>query len=488
MLFNSFEFALFFPIVTILYFLFPHRFRWVLLLVASCFFYMFFKPVYILILVFTIVIDYFTGIWISRQENHRKRKLLLLLSIAANLSVLIVFKYFDFFAVNFNHVLWFFNRNASGIPLMDILLPIGLSFHTMQAMSYNIEIYRRKQQPEKHFGIYALFIMFYPQLVAGPIERPQHMLPQFHEAKKFNYENFRRGLILIAWGLFKKVVIADRLAIFVNTVYNHPNDFVGIPLIIATLFFSIQIYCDFSGYSDIAVGTAKCMGFNLVQNFNRPYTAVSIQDFWRRWHISLSTWFRDYIYQPLGGNHVSYIRWCFNIFIVFLLSGLWHGARWTFIAWGLLHAIFYILDKAFQKQFPDVKYAAKARLILTRTYVFILVSLAWIFFRSSNISSAVYILKNLFTGIGTQLRLIYSNQNHERLPLLYLNHTSVEFLMAVISILILLIIESKLKLVSIDGWLINKPTLARWSFYYTLVLIFILFGIFNKSAFIYFQF
>ena len=449
---------------------------------------MFFKPVYILILIFTIIIDYFTGIWISRQKNPTKRKLLLLLSIAANLSVLIIFKYFDFLANNFNHLFQIFGKESRVIPLMDILLPIGLSFHTMQAMSYNIEIYRGRQQPERHFGIYALYIMFYPQLVAGPIERPQHMLHQFHEKKQFNYENFRRGLILIAWGLFKKVVIADRLALFVNTVYNHPADFAGLPLITATLFFAFQIYCDFSGYSDIAVGSAKCMGFDLVQNFNRPYMSVSMQDFWRRWHISLSSWFRDYVYQPMGGNRVSNLKWCFNIFVVFLLSGLWHGARWTFIVWGLLHGIFYILDHAIQKRIPEEKKTGRISIAIRRTYIFILVTIAWVFFRATGITPAIYIIKNFFAGIGTQLQLILTNENHSRLPLLYLNHSFPEFMLAILAIFLLIIVERRQQLFSFDAWLINKPAYARWIFYYAMVLIFIFFGIFNKSAFIYFQF
>jgi alginate O-acetyltransferase complex protein AlgI len=301
MLFNSIEFAFFFPVVTFLFFLLPHRFRWLLLLLASCFFYMFFKPVYILILLFTILIDYFAGLLMAKQAEKKKRKRILLMSIVANVGILVVFKYYNFVAENFQLALDSMHKTGH-IPLLHMLLPIGLSFHTFQAMSYTIEVYRGNQKPEKHLGIYALYVMFYPQLVAGPIERPQNILHQFHEEKKFSYENMRYGLVMMAWGLFKKVVIADRLALFVNHVYGSPFKYQGLPLITGTVFFAFQIYCDFSGYSDIARGSARCMGYDLMQNFDRPYRSKSIAEFWTRWHISLSTWFRDYLYIPLGGT------------------------------------------------------------------------------------------------------------------------------------------------------------------------------------------
>lgn len=326
MLFNSLEFALFFPIVTILFFMLPHKFRWLLLLLASCFFYMFFKPIYILILILTIVIDYYAGLWIAKTEDKRKRKRLLLLSIIANVGVLVVFKYYNFLVDNINVVMNTLHTTGK-IPMLNIILPIGLSFHTFQAMSYTIEVYKGNQKAEKHFGIYALYVMFYPQLVAGPIERPQNVLHQFHEVKKFNYENFRSGLILMAWGFFKKCVIADRLSMFVSEVYGNVNEHHGIPVMIATAFFALQIFCDFSGYSDIAIGSARCMGYDLMTNFDRPYLSTSISEFWRRWHISLSTWFRDYVYIPLGGNRVSKTRWYLNLVIVFTVSGIWHGAN-----------------------------------------------------------------------------------------------------------------------------------------------------------------
>ncbi|RZK15032.1 MAG: MBOAT family protein, partial [Flavobacterium sp.] len=300
MLFNSFHFLLFFPIVTAIYFIIPHKYRWLWLLLASCSFYMFFKAVYILILFFTIIIDYFAGIYIEQAGKMIDKKRLLLVSIIANVLVLAIFKYFNFLNDNVTGILsWAGYRNP--IPALSILLPIGLSFHTFQAMSYTIEVYRGNQKAERKFGIYALYVMFFPQLVAGPIERPQNMLPQFYERHIFNPVDVAEGLKRILIGLFKKVVVADRLAIYVNSVYGNYEQHGSLSLITATIFFSIQIYCDFSGYSGIAIGTARVLGFRLMENFNRPYFAKSISEFWSKWHISLSTWFKDYVYIPLGG-------------------------------------------------------------------------------------------------------------------------------------------------------------------------------------------
>jgi len=290
------------------------------------------------------------------------------------------------------------------IPYLKILLPIGLSFHTFQAMSYTIEVYRGNQKAEKHFGIYALYVMFYPQLVAGPIERPQNMIHQFHEKKYFNYDNALLGLNLIVFGLFKKLVVADRLSVYVNEVYADLGNANTISAVIACFFFSIQIYCDFSGYSDIARGTAKFMGFDLMLNFNRPYLATSVIEFWTRWHISLSTWFRDYVYIPLGGNRNGKFNWYRNLIIVFLLSGLWHGANWTFIIWGGLHAFFIIFEIAtfgvsenVSKNILGNKFRF-ARSLLNQIITFILVTFAWVFFRSTSIVQAFEILKTIRYG------------------------------------------------------------------------------------------
>jgi alginate O-acetyltransferase complex protein AlgI len=397
MLFNSFEFLYFFISVTVFYFILPDRFRWILLLAASCFFYMFFKPEYILILLFTIVIDYYAGIWIEKQTEKKKKKKFLVISLIANIGVLAVFKYYNFINDNISGLANMFGVENS-IPYLNIILPIGLSFHTFQAMSYTIEVYRGNQKAEKHFGIYALYVMFYPQLVAGPIERPQNVLHQFYKKHPFSFENAVTGSNLILLGLFKKVVIADRLAVYVNQVYAHLDTSTTLSAWLAAIFFSLQIYCDFSGYSDIARGTARFMGYELMINFDRPYLSRSVSEFWTRWHISLSSWFKDYLYIPLGGNRVSKLKWYRNIIIVFLISGLWHGANFTFIIWGGLHAVYILVESVFlpytgkllNKPFPLLK-------LFNTLKVFVLVTIAWVFFRAANVHEAMQMMKLMFS-------------------------------------------------------------------------------------------
>jgi alginate O-acetyltransferase complex protein AlgI len=407
MLFNSLDFLIFFPLVTALFFVLPHPLRWMLLLAASCLFYMAFKPEYILILFFTIVIDYWAGIWLERTVDPRKKKRYLILSILANVGILAFFKYYPFVQTN-SYWLSFYTEKDWILPCLDIVLPIGLSFHTFQAMSYTIEVYRGHQKAERHFGIYALYVMFYPQLVAGPIERPQNILHQFRVRQQFSYDNAVQGLQLIATGLFKKVVVADRLAFYVNNVYGDLAHASSVMTAIAAAFFSIQIYCDFSGYSDIARGAARFMGFELMVNFDRPYTAQSITEFWRRWHISLSTWFRDYLYIPLGGNRRGPVRNQFNVMVVFLVSGLWHGANWTFVAWGGLHGLLIVLDHLTRDlrarmaaAFWGVRMGGLRR-VLNVSLVFVLVSLLWVLFRADDFSQAFLFYKQLFAMDFTQ--------------------------------------------------------------------------------------
>ncbi len=374
-----------------------------MLLVASCFFYMFFKPVYILILAFTIVIDYVAGIMLENEPDKKKKKKYLILSILANVGVLAVFKYYNFLDSSFTHIADFGGIKIH-IPYLKILLPIGLSFHTFQAMSYTIEVYRGHQKAERHFGIYALYVMFYPQLVAGPIERPQNMIHQFYARHQFSYNNAVHGLNLIVYGLFKKIVVADRLSEYVNQVYLHPANANSISVLLAVCFFSIQIYCDFSGYSDIARGTARFMGFDLMINFRRPYLATSVSEFWTRWHISLSTWFRDYVYIPLGGNRAGKWRMYRNLFIVFLVSGLWHGARWTFVVWGALHGLYTLIGLLTKSTWAKMAAATGFNRLpalqtsLNRLVVFVLVTFAWIFFRAENFHKASLIIHKLFAG------------------------------------------------------------------------------------------
>jgi D-alanyl-lipoteichoic acid acyltransferase DltB (MBOAT superfamily) len=415
MLFNSIQFIIFFIVVTLAYFSLSWRGRWVLLLVASCYFYMVFKPIFILILFGTIVIDYYAGIWIEKSDNEKQKKLLLIISLISNIGILAFFKYYDFLQDSINSVLASFDLRPV-VPALTrlipsriaewmttgegkILLPIGLSFHTFQAMSYTIEVYRGNQTAERNFGIYALYVMFYPQLVAGPIERPQNMLYQFHSYFKYDFEQVKSGLMQMAFGFFKKLVIADRLSMFVDYAYDPASDHNGLTLLTATAFYSFQIYCDFSGYSDIAIGAARVMGFTLMDNFRSPYEAKSIPEFWGRWHISLSTWFRDYLYIPLGGNRRGELIKFRNLMIVFMVSGLWHGTSWSFVIWGALHGFYQITallrDKYMKKaniKMPDNLFFRSVNVLTT----FALVTLAWIFFRNSLSRSMV-----IFQKIGT---------------------------------------------------------------------------------------
>ncbi|HTB32157.1 MAG TPA: MBOAT family O-acyltransferase [Bacteroidia bacterium] len=487
MLFNSFQFLVFFPVVTLIYFLLPHKWRWIHLLIASCIFYLAFIPVYIFILFFTIIIDYVAGRLIEKAEG-KKRKRFLTLSIVANVGVLCVFKYYNFFIGNIDSLLQHLHITTYSIPLLNIILPIGLSFHTFQAMSYTIEVYRGKQQAEKHIGIYALYVMFYPQLVAGPIERPQNLLPQFRIKHTFDYERVTDGLKLMLWGMFKKVVIADRLAQFVDPAFTDPHKYHPSTLLVATIFFAFQIFCDFSGYSDIAIGAAKVMGFKLMTNFNRPYHAKNISEFWTRWHISLSTWFRDYLYISIGGNRVSIPRWYFNLFFVFLVSGLWHGANWTFLYWGALHGfyvIFAIVTRNFRTGFNKAIGLEKAPRLYNFLQIlttFVLVDFAYIFFRAKNMKDAFFIINELPSGAENLLRSILSKD------VLGYIITWNQFLLSVGVIIFLEGVQYLQGKMDVLSFLKQKPVYFRWAVYYAILLGMGIFGVFNANKFIYFQF
>jgi D-alanyl-lipoteichoic acid acyltransferase DltB (MBOAT superfamily) len=440
------------------------------LLAASCYFYMYFKPVYILIILFTIIIDYCAGILIE-QADEKHKKIYLIMSLAANIGVLAYFKYFNFLADNVNFITTAFK--GPRIPLLNFLLPIGLSFHTFQAMSYTIEVYRGNQKAERHFGIYSLYVMFYPQMVAGPIERPQHILPQLHRVNNFNSKTFTTGLLFMMIGLFKKMVIADRLALYVNPVYANPHGHSSFELLIAAFFFGIQIYCDFSGYSDIAVGTALVLGIELMKNFNYPFTSKTIAEYWRRWHISLSTWFNDYLYMPVLIGKRDWGKWAiiFALFITFFMSGLWHGAGWTFIIWGLLHAAaisYEVLTKKFRtklsKKIPAKLYGALS-VIITFCYLIF----TWIFFRSSSINEAFYVIERIFTIKA----ITYSS---------YTIMTIRELCFCLFVIIALLMGEK---------YLYRSTELTNNKKITVIVVLFFLsyfFGIFNEAQFIYFQF
>ena len=509
MLFNSFHFLLFFPVVTVAYFLLPHRFRWMLILSASCYFYMTFIPKYIFILAITITIDYFAGLGLEKLKGT-KRKWFLVLSILSNIGMLAFFKYFNFANENLASLAHFIGWNYP-IQHLEIILPIGLSFHTFQSLSYTIEVYRGRQKAERHFGYLATYVMFYPQLVAGPIERPQHILHQLHTEQKFDYQRIADGLKWMAWGMFKKVVIADRMALLVDPIYNSPTDHTGPALVFATLAFAIQIYCDFSGYSDIALGSAQVMGIKLMKNFAHPYFAKSISEFWQRWHISLSTWFRDYLYIPLGGNRVAKPRWVFNLLITFLISGFWHGANWTFVIWGALHGLYVVFFGLTENLWTRVSSALrldrfqKLANAFSTFITFSLVTYAWIFFRANNLSDAIYISKGLFGGweqyISQSKTVLFEGIGSTRFDVALNSIFSVMsplttetrgfILITVLALFVLLTIEIKQFRGNFLQDLNLQPAYIRWALYSLIITITLVFGTAYTGAqrpFIYFQF
>lgn len=463
MVFNSLQFLVFFLVVTLAYYrMKKQEHRVWLLLLSSCYFYMSFVPKYILILGFTIIIDYFAGLQIAKSKGAGKRRWLIA-SIIANVGILAYYKYFNFILDTLAPLIGIVFPDTH-IPYLDIILPIGLSFHTFQAMSYTIEVYRGNQQPEKNFVVYALYVMFYPQLVAGPIERPQNMLHQFHEYKTYNYDNIKEGLARMLWGFFKKVVVADRLAMAVNYIYEDYANSSAWVLALGAVFYSFQIYCDFSGYSDIGIGAAKVMGINLMENFNQPYLSRNITTFWSRWHISLSTWFRDYVYIPLGGNRRGERRRKINAFIVFLLSGLWHGANWTFVAWGGLHGALVTLLPGKHKKKVAQDTGRTTGFVLIN---FILVTILWVFFRSPNIHTALDYLGRMFSLRGGN-RAFGMNV--------------AEMLFSFLAIGIVLYREYK-----VPGFKMEHN--RKFALYFILmVFVCYFFGVFGENQFIYFQF
>ena len=414
MLFNSWQFLAFLVVVFITYFLLPKKIRHYFLLIASYFFYGFWSWYYIFLMLGTTLVSYFSGLFINKyQEKKKLRLFLLIISIVVSIGALFFFKYFNFVGESIIGIINLFGANKTYNPL-DIILPVGISFYTFQTLSYVFDIYNKKQEPETNFVYYALYVSFFPQLVAGPIERPNDLIPQFKNVEGIKIENISSGLKMMVQGFLKKIVIADILATVVNNIYNDLSSTNALLIIIGTVSFALQIYGDFSGYSDIAVGVAKLFNINLSKNFNRPYKATSIQDFWRRWHISLSNWFRDYIYLPLGGSKVSFIRWSLNILVVFTLSGLWHGAALTFIIFGLIHAIYQIvgkLTKGYRDKFwVKIKKDPEGKLvnILRMVFTFILVCFAWIPFRANSMSDYGIMLKNLFTNWNIDFKVVSS--------------------------------------------------------------------------------
>lgn len=409
MLFNSFEYFVFLPSVFLLYFLLPTRFRWLLLLLASYVFYAFWKVEYLILILFSTALDYFIAQKIHQTENAKRRKYWLILSLFSNIGLLSLFKYLGFFTETLNAFLELCNSETT-FNSLKLLLPVGISFYTFQSISYTTDVYWKKRKPEKHFGYFALYITFFPQLVAGPIERSSHLIPQLKQSHPIKYENLLIGFRLILWGLFKKMVVADRLAIFVDLVYQNPDLYHGYEILLAVVFFLFQVYFDFSAYSDIAIGSARLFGIKLTQNFNNPLFVTSLRKLWKQWHITLSFWIRDYIYIPLGGNRVVAWRWHYNLMVAFFISGLWHGAAWTFVVWGILQALgvsFEIVTEKLQQKFAkiigDFSYRKMAWFCTVSFWAFALV-----FFRSPDFKSLLIIFDNIFDFNQLNINLIQS--------------------------------------------------------------------------------
>ena len=488
MLFNSLEFLVFFPMVIALYFALPAKYRWFMLLLASYYFYMSWKVEYIILIIASTLVDYFCGQKMARLQKKSARKKYLYLSLLSNLGLLFVFKYFNFFSRSTSKIFAYLNESflhwnvLHDTYTLKVLLPVGISFYTFQTLSYTIDVYNGKTQAEDHLGKFALFVSFFPQLVAGPIERSSNLLPQFHQEFEFDFNRVKEGLLLMIWGFFKKLVIADRLAEYVNEVYNNVGDYNGFHNIVATYFFAFQIYCDFSGYSDIAIGTALIMGFSLMQNFRRPYFASNIREFWGRWHISLSTWFRDYLYIPLGGNRVVKWRWYYNLFITFVVSGLWHGADWTFIIWGFLHGGYLVLGYMTQdirnKLLRPFGLSENNNLVklLNVVVTFHLVLFAWIFFRANGIRDCYELLKSTFVF------------NIADLSHLNLFRISSDWAISLIAIALLIVIDFITEKSKIRYYFNSLPKLLRWGIVAFTLLLIVFLGKFEEQDFLYFQF
>ena len=479
MLFNSLAFAVFLPIVFIVYWAILPKYRWALMLAASYYFYMCWNPKYVVLILFTTVISYVAAILLEKQALKRNKRIIMLATAVLCLGVLFFFKYFNFVSETVASILNIISIKMHPFTI-KLMLPVGISFYTFQTLSYVIDVYRGEIHAETHFGYYAAFVSFFPQLVAGPIERTSNLLPQIKANHEFEYNQATYGLKLMAWGFFKKIVIADTLSKYVSIVYDEPKRFSGFALVLATVFFSLQIYCDFSGYSDIAVGTAKLLGINLSTNFKSPYFSQSVKEFWSRWHISLSTWFRDYIYIPLGGNRVGKLKHKYNLLLTFLLSGLWHGASWTFVVWGGIHGGMQAIESVVV---PKNKLKSTGLVWWLRVLcIFSFSTVAWVFFIANSVGDAGYVLTHWFAGITTPvsyLKLGFTGLGIDKIDLLCLMPSLI--LLGVYDYCSL----KKDVIVSIS----TKKEVVRWAIYIFFV-IWMIIGIptNNSSEFIYFQF
>ena len=472
MLFNSIAFLLFFPIVCIIYFTIPTekvKTRNLLLLVASYYFYMNWEPAYAMLLLTSTVVTYLTALGIGYFKTKRKKKICLISSLVLNLAILFLFKYYNFLVSNIEAV---FQTSGLGIdiPEFSLLLPVGISFYTFQALGYSIDVYRGTTKVERDFPTYALFVSFFPQLVAGPIERSNNLLPQFQQRHQFNYDEVMNGIRMMVWGYFMKLVLADRCGVYVDSIFNNVDKHNGGSYMVASLLFPFQIYGDFAGYSLIAIGVARVLGFRLMENFHRPYFACTIGEFWHRWHISLSTWFKDYVYIPLGGNRVERPRQYFNLLVTFIVSGIWHGANWTFLCWGSLHGIMLCVEKAFgigKQQYSGFKKFCHWMA------TFVLVCLAWILFRANNLQDAVAIMTGLFCKMGVP-------------DISFAMFT--DLCLAAFAIAILFVKEMAEELCWNIRIAESRYWLVRHSYIVVMTALIILLGVLGGDQFIYFQF
>lgn len=483
MLFNSLEYLIFLPLVVALYFATPAKWRWLLLLVASYYFYMSWKAAYVILIMVTTLVDYWVALQIGKAPDKKKKKRFLVLSLVVNLGILASFKYLDFMTGSLNMAFREFNI-FHPLPLFHILLPVGISFYIFQSLSYTIDVYRGIKEPEKHVGKFALYVAYFPQLVAGPIERSTSLLPQIHETHHFDQQKLISGVKLILWGFFKKLVIADRLGMFVSKIYEHPGDHTGLPVILATGLFAFQLYCDFSGYTDIARGSARTMGFDLMINFNRPMIAKSMRDFWNRWHISLTTWFRDYLLYSLPyikGTKVLYWRLYLNLVITFLLMGLWHGAAWTFVLFGLYHGLLLVLETVTDNQRARISAAihlddlGPVKKILGNLFTFSLLAFSLYFFRADTIGDSFRFMADSldFSNTAASIREILKDN---------------EVLFGMLMIIVLLVAEQVHEKHDLVRLIASRPLLIRWAVYIGFIFFVVIFGVLQKEKFIYFQF
>lgn len=484
MSFDTIQFLAFLLITFCIYWLLPHRFRWILLLVSSSYFYMQWKAKYIIWIFFTMMISYVLGIIIDSADSQRKRKVCLVLACILCLSVLFVFKYFNFFVESIGMITHFWGIEISQF-MLPLILPVGISFYTFQTLGYVIDIYRGDIHAEKHFGNYAAYVLFFPQLVAGPIERSRNFLPQIKKEKNFDYEQAVAGLRQMLWGYFKKIVIANTLAAYVDLIYESYGvySYKGFSLLIVAVMFSFQIYCDFSGYSDIAIGVGKLFGINLMENFKSPYFSTSIKEFWTRWHISLSGWMRDYIYIPLGGNRRGNIRRNINLIFTFLISGLWHGAAWNYVIWGGLHGIGQVEEKVCMDNLKKRNIDIAVGTYMKTLFVFFFVTVGWVFFRALDCTSACYVITHFFSGITSPKHYIYSG-------LVDLQLKKGDIILIFFSIISLLVVDFCSLKNNVFICMKKLPAIQRWILYYicSFAILYCFYQQTDAVQFIYFQF